>query len=44
MTNNNLFGPTASSTGSSWLNCAIRDDEAVQWTSKGHYEAVEVGN
>ena len=44
MTNNNLFGRTASSTGSSWLNCALRDDEAVHWTSKGHYEAVEVGN
>ena len=31
-------------TRSSWLNCALRDDEAVHWTSKGHYEAVEVGN
>ena len=31
-------------TRSSWLNCALRDDEAVYWVSKGHYEAVAVGN
>ena len=30
--------------GSSWLNCAFRDDEAVYWVSKGHYEAVADGN
>ena len=32
------------STRSSWLNCALRDDEAVFWVSIGHYEAVAVGN
>ena len=31
-------------TRSSWLNCALRDDEAVYWVSIGHYEAVAVGN
>ena len=31
-------------TRSSWLNCALRDDEAVHWVSIGHYEAVAVGN
>ena len=31
-------------TRSSWLNCALRDDEAVNWVSIGHYEAVAVGN
>ena len=31
-------------TRSSWLNCALRDDEAVYWVSKGQYEAVAVGN
>ena len=31
-------------TRSSWLNCALRDDEAVFWVSIGHYEAVAVGN
>ena len=30
-------------TRSSWLNCALRDDEAVYWVSIGHYEAVVVG-
>ena len=25
---------------SSWLNCALRDDEAVYWVSIRHYEAV----
>ena len=27
---------------SSWLNCALRDDEAVYWVSIGHYEAVQL--
>ena len=31
-------------TRSSWLNYALRDDEAVYWVSIGHYEAVAVGN
>ena len=31
-------------TRSSWLNCALRDDEAVYWVSIGHYEEVAVGN
>ena len=31
-------------TRSSWLNCALRDDEAVYWISIGHYEAVAIGN
>merc|ERR1712053_33183 len=31
-------------TRSSWLNCALRDDEAVYRVSMGHYEAVAVGN
>ena len=31
-------------TRSSWLNCALRDDEAVYWVSIGHYESVAVGN
>ena len=31
-------------TRSSWLNCALRDDEAVYWVSIGNYEAVAVGN
>ena len=31
-------------TRSSWLNCALRDDETVYWVSIGHYEAVAVGN
>ena len=26
-------------TRSSWLNCALRDDEAAYWVSVGHYEA-----
>ena len=29
-------------TRSSWLNCALRDDEAVYWVSTGHYEVVAV--
>ena len=31
-------------TRSSWLNSALRDDEAVYWVSIGHYKAVAVGN
>ena len=31
-------------TRSSWLNCALRDEEAVFWVIIGHYEAVAVGN
>ena len=31
-------------TSSSWLNCALRDDEAVYWASIGHYEAIAFGN
>ena len=29
---------------SSWLNCALRDDEVVYWVSIGHYEALADGN
>ena len=35
---------SVSTTRSSWLNCALQDDEAVYWVSIGHYEAVAVGN
>ena len=31
-------------TRSRWLNCALRDNEAVYWDSLGHYEAVAVGS
>ena len=31
-------------TRSSWLNCALRDDEAVYWVNIGHFEAAAVGN
>ena len=31
-------------TRSSWLNCALRDYEAVYSVSIGHFEAVAVGN
>ena len=31
-------------TRSSWLNCALRDDEAVYWVSRGHYKAEAVGD
>ena len=31
-------------TRSSWVNCALRDEEAVYWVSVAHYEAVSVGN
>ena len=30
-------------TRSSWVNCALRDEEAVYWVSVAHYEAVSVG-
>ena len=29
---------------SSWLNCALQDDEAVYWVSIGHCEALAIGN
>ena len=31
-------------TRSSWLNRALRDDEAVYWVNIGHFEAAAVGN
>ena len=31
-------------TRSSWVNYALRDEEAVYWVSVAHYEAVAVGN
>ena len=31
-------------TRSSWLNCALWDDETMYWVSIGHYEAVAVDN
>ena len=31
-------------TRSSWLNGALRDDEAVYWVSTGNYEALAIGN
>ena len=31
-------------TRSSWLNCALRSDEAVYWVSIGFSEAIAVGN
>ena len=37
-------GKTSSETRSSWLNCALRDDEAVYWVSIGHSEVLAVGN
>ena len=39
-----LAGRNTSKTRSSWVNCALRDEEAVYWVSIGHYEAVAVGN
>ena len=39
-----VSGKKREKTRSSWLNCALRDDEAVNWASIGHYEAVAVGN
>ena len=38
------FNKNKQKTRFSWLNCALRDDEAVYWVSIGHYEAVAVGN
>ena len=40
------FGPINHQfeTRSSWLNCALRVDEALYWVSIGHYEAVAVDN
>ena len=35
---------SANKTRSNWLNCALRDDEAVYWVSIGHYEAEAVSN
>ena len=29
-------------TKSSWLNCALRDEEAVYWVSIGHCQAIAV--
>ena len=37
-------GPRGPKNRSSWLNCALRDDEAVYWVSIGHYEALAIGN
>ena len=31
-------------TRSSWLNCELRDDEAVYWVTIGHCEALAIGN
>ena len=36
--------PNKDKTRSSWLNYALRDDEAVYWISIGLYEAVAEGN
>ena len=36
--------PWTRETRSSWLNCALRVDEAAFWVSIWHYEAVAVGN
>ena len=41
LTRPHLLNQCDATTRSSWLNC---DDEAVYWVSKGHYEAVAVGN
>ena len=43
-TNINTNTKDAKETRSSWLNCALRNDEAVYWISIGHCEAVAVGN
>ena len=37
-------GEKSDQTRSSWLNCALRDEESVYWVSIGHYEVVSVGN
>ena len=39
-----IFDEMVIITRSSWLKCALRDDEAVYWVSMRHYEAVAVGN
>ena len=44
LTQNSVFFGKEMRTRSSWLNCALRDDEAVYWVSIGHYEAVAVVN
>ena len=31
-------------TRSSWVNCALQDEETVYWVSVAHYEAVAVSN
>ena len=36
--------PKVRQTRSSWLNCALPDDDSVHWVSIGHYEAVAVGD
>ena len=36
--------PKIIETRSSWVNCALRDEEAVYWVSVAQYEAVAVGN
>ena len=36
--------PIHDKTRFSWLNCALRDNEAVYWVSEGHYEAIAVGD
>ena len=41
---NAQLGERVGLTRSSWLNCALRDDETVYWVSIGHNEAVAVGN
>ena len=38
------IGKIVKKTRSSWVNCALRDEEAVYWVSVAHYEAVAVGN
>ena len=38
-----LVTPNLYYTRSSWLNCALRDDEAVYWVRIRHYEAVAIG-
>ena len=38
-----MMTPRWRETRSSWVNCALRDEEAVYWVSIGHYKAVAVG-
>ena len=38
------FFENGTTTRSSWLNCALRDDEAVHWVSIGYCEALAIGN